>query len=176
MATRRELREAFYSHLETAADGLVPADNIGQEYPNETEDLPTIIHGDNYRPVPMNTKTGAKDKNVDDVNDIVTFIYSVHMQAQFTVVIKAASEGTKEGIYEAVRSYFEEFTLPIRDASEIQSDVWRVEVLDAASRDDEDREPVSRGDALTVNVNYERLYESDEDGIIDVQETFDIEQ
>lgn len=175
MATRRQLREAFYSHLETSASGLLPAENIGQEYPDTTEDLPAIVHGDNYRPVPMNTKTGPKDKNVDDVNDIVTYLYSVPMQAQFTVVIKAASEGTKEDIYESVRSYFEEFTLPIRDASEIQSDAWRVEVLDAASRDDEDREPVSRGDALTVNVNYERIYERDEDGIIDVQETFDVQ-
>lgn len=173
MATRRDVREAFYSHLETASSGLLPAENIGQEYPDTTEDLPAIIHGDNYRVVPMNTKTGPKSKS--SANDIVTYVYSVPMQAQFTVVIKAASEGTKEDIYEAVRSYFEEFTLPIRDSSEIQSDVWRVEVLDASSRDDEDREPVSRGDALTVNVNYERLYERDEAGVIDVQKTFNVQ-
>jgi len=80
----------------------------------------------------------------------------------------------KEDIYEAVRTYFEEFTLPVRDESNIHNDVHRVEVLDVNSQDDEDREPIVRGDSLTVNLGFERIYDRDVEDIEGVQQSFDV--
>lgn len=172
MATRKQIRENFYAELETASDGLVAAENIGQEYPESTEDLPTIVHDDNYRPVPMNTSTGPSD--VDRTGTGVVLYYSIPMEAQFSVLIMSESEVEKEDIYEAVRSHFEDFTVPVRDAEEIQKDVHRVEVLDASSQDDEDREPVARGDALTVSLEYERIVSRDESEVEDIQQEIDV--
>lgn len=173
MATRKQIRENFYAELEAAVDGLVAADNIGQEYPESTEDLPTIVHNDNYRRVPMNNNTGPTD--IDRSGDGVTLYYSLPMEAQFSVLIVAAGELVKEDIYEAVRSHFEEFTVPVRDTSEIHADVHRVEVLDASSRDDEDREPVSRGDSLPISLGYERIVARDESEVENIQMDFDID-
>lgn len=157
MASRRAIREAFYAELETAASGFVPTSNITQEEPNSDEDLPAIVHDDNYRQVPMNRSAAPTD--VTYSNGVVQSItYSRMMQAQFSVTIISDDEQEKEDIYEAVRTYFEPYSTPIKDASSLQTDAHRVEVNDATSRDDPDREPTSRGDSLSINIGFERKY------------------
>jgi hypothetical protein len=172
MATRKDIRENFYAELEAAASGLVAADSISQEYPESAEELPTIVHNDNYRRVPMNNKTGPSD--IDRSGTGVTLYYSLPMEAQFSVLMVAAGELVKEDIYETVRSHFEEFSVPVRSPSEIHGDVHRVEVLDASSRDDEDREPVSRGDSLTISLGYERIVAREEDEVDSIDQNFDV--
>jgi len=174
MATRKDIRESFYAELETAADSLVAAGNISQQYPESEENLPAIVHDDAYRHVPMNNDSAPTDVTYNDDGSVDMYHYSVTMQAQFTVLILSDSEMEKEDIYEAVRTYFEEFTLPVRDESNIHNDVHRVEVLDVNSQDDEDREPIVRGDSLTVNLGFERIYDRDVEDIEDVQQGIDV--
>jgi hypothetical protein len=174
MASRREVREAFYSELETAADGLVPPSNIGQQYPEAAEDLPTIVHNDNYRPVPMNR--GAAPVEVVDNNDgTSTEYYVTMMEAQFTLTVLSESEDTKEDIYEAVRSYFEPFEHPFKDTSDIQEDVHEVGVTDSNSNDQTDREPVARVDTLRINLGFKRLYGDTNDHVTDIEHEVDID-
>jgi hypothetical protein len=171
MATREDIRENVYSELSTAVGGLVPDAHVGQEYPESTEDYPTVVHTDDYRRVPMNTNTGPS--YVDYSGSTVTYTYSLLMEAQFTVLIASQKELEKEQIYRAVRTHFERFETPARDVSDIHADVYRVEVLDSSSRDDEDVQPIARGDSLTLSVRYERLVEREEDAVESIEQSID---
>lgn len=184
MASRRNIREAFYAELETAASGFVPASNIGEEEPDSDEDLPAIVHSDNYRRNPMN-RSAAPTDTTTDTDGTQEEIYSRMMQAQFSVTVVSDDESEKEDIYEAVRTHFEAYTTPVKDASSLQADAHRVEVNDATSRDDPDREPTARGDSLSINVGFQRKYirdvdptttveldvDVDDDGTIDISNT-----
>lgn len=172
MATRRQIREAFYSELETAADGLVGASAIGQEYPNEDEELPTIVHNDNYRDVPMNTNTGIVDTIVG-TDGVEEAIYSQVMEAQFSVLVISDNEQEKEDIYEAVRTHFEEFEYPVKDATSLQSHVNTIRVRDSNSEDSDTRDPPARGDRLAINVQFERFYSDGVTPITEVQHRVD---
>jgi len=160
MATRRDIREAFYADLEMATDGLVPTEDIGQEYPNEGESLPAIVHTDNYRDVPMNTKTGIVDTTTDS-SGVQEEIYSQVMEARFSVLSVSDDEQEKENIYEAVRTHFEEYEFPVKDATDLHADVNTVRVNDSNSEDSEDRDPPARGDRLQISVQFERFYVRD---------------
>ena len=162
MATRRTVREAVYGEFETAVDGLVPADNITQEQPDSTEDLPTVVHNDAYREVPMNNGRGPTGVQATN-GRVQVHEHSKPMEAQFTVLIMSENESVKEDIYEALRTHFEQYETPIVDESDIQPDVFGVEVTDVNSQDNEEREPIARGDSLTINVRFERIYERDVD-------------
>jgi hypothetical protein len=157
MASRRDVRESFYTELESAASANLSADDIGQEYPNNGEQLPRIVHTDRYRE--DNWNTDAAPKKIRDNNDgTYDVVFTQPMEAHFDVLILAASEQTKEDIYENVRSYFEKFQHPRWDASSIHADVHDVSVDGADSADSESRDPPARGDRITVVLGYERFY------------------
>jgi len=172
MATRRQIREPFYAELETAVSGVVPSGNIGQERPNSAEDLPAVVHNDNYREVPMNTNTGPVDTE-EDADGTQAEIFSELMEAQFALTVISDDEQKKEDAYEALRSHFGDFKYPTRDVSEIHPDANRIEVTDASSTDSEDRDPPARGDQLRVNLEFERFYRRDVTPAEEVQQNVD---
>lgn len=168
MATRRAVREAFYSELEQSASPHLDPSDIRQDSP-PSEELPAIVHRDSYRGVPMNR--GAAPVKADrDANGNVTAEYYANIeQAQFSLLIVSENEQTKEDIYEAVKSHFEAFTTLARDASDIHPDAHRVEVSDTNSEDYRERDPVARGDRLTISLNFTRLSKRDVDPMEDVE-------
>lgn len=169
MATRRDIREAFYSDLEEAVDGLVAEENIGQEYPNEDEEMPAVVHRDNYRDVPMNTKTGIAD-TVEDEDGVQEVLYSSLREARFSLLVVSDDEQEKEDIYEALVGYFEDYEYPVKDASDLHEDVNTIRVQDSNSEDTENRDPPARGDRLSVDVQFERFRTLDVDPIKEVEQ------
>lgn len=172
MASRQDIREAVYQQMKTAVDGLVPEAQVTHESTDETEVLPTLVYNDLYRQVPMNNNTGPKD-TVVEANEIVAYIHSRTMEAQFSMTVRAEDELEKEAIYEALRRHFEQYTMPVADESDIQSDVYRVTVTDTTSDDNTEREPVARGDTVTVGVFFERLYERPVDAVDTIEQSVD---
>lgn len=172
MATRREVRESFYSELETAASGHLTADDITQEQPNSREDLPRLVHSDRYRPIPMNRGAAPVDVNEDSVG-VQERLYTKIVQAQFVLNVLSDNEQEVEDIYEAVRSHFDAYTHPFKDASNIQSDIYRVEVQDVNPIDLTDREPPAHGDSLAVNCNFQRFAVEDVDPATDIDHQVD---
>lgn len=168
MATRRNIREAFYSELESAVSGLVDADDIGQENPGERENFPGIAHTDNYRKVPMNRGQGVVDTTTDS-SGVQKEIYSTIIEARFSLVVVSDDEQEREDVYEAMRTHFEEYTHPVKDASDIHSDAFRVEVHDSTSEDSENRDPPVRGDRLAINIQFQRFYTKDVDPMTDIE-------
>ena len=175
MATRRDIREAFYAELDTAAGSLVTSENISQEEPNSEEDLPAIVHDDAYRPVPMNNRSAPTDVTKDNAGVVQSVTFSRTMQARFTLTIQSDDEQEKEDIYEQVRSHFEDYTYSAShfpDPSEIQADMHELDVQDSNSSDLTDREPPARGDVLLVTVGYERTKVGKKESVADGSEDF----
>lgn len=174
MATRKQVRTEFYNHLELAADGLVPADNITEEEPEGEEDHPAVVHNDDYRKVPINdASSGPTEMRYDNNGDLTEVVYSTFHEASFGVAIIDHDESRKESIYEAIRSYFEKYEKRPWDESEIQADVHDVSVLDSTSEDDSDATPNVRGDRLIIRLGFERYHtlsraDGDFDNIQDV--------
>jgi len=170
MATRRDVREAFYAELASAAAGYDVT--VTQEQPNLEEDLPALKHNDLYREVTLN-RGNAPTSVTTDADGEQEYTYSSQMEAQFTLTIVAADEQKKEDLYEQVRSYFEAYTHPIKDASDLQMDVYHIEVGDSEPNDMLERSPRARADTLTVNVFFERMFTEDVDPTTDVVQNVD---
>jgi hypothetical protein len=156
MATRRQIREAFYSELETAATPHISADRITQESPNSAEELPTIVHNDAYREDIYHTGSGPTNVTTDANGNVDSITYKKMMEAVFGLLIQDPDEQAKETLYEAVRSHFERYETPLVDESTIQSDIHDISVTSSISEDQDDREPRVRGDRLQIMVGYKR--------------------
>lgn len=164
MATRRQIREAFYSHLETAVNGLVPPENIGQEEPESDVDYPAVVHRDDYRKVPLNDGSSAPTELVrNDAGEVEKEVYSSYHEASFGVAIRDHDEQRKEGIYEAIRSYFEKYEKRPWPESDIQSDCEWVNVRESNSEDNTDSSPTVRGDRLIIRLGFSRKHEHNVD-------------
>jgi len=181
MADRRDIREAAYSEMEAAVSGItsITAADITQESPESAEDLPRIVHSDDYRKVPMNdASAGPHEVNYDQNGLAAELVYYSMMQAQFGVTVFHENEQEKETIYEALRRHFEKYEHGFWDESSIQPDVHEVDVTDSTSEDDEDREPVARGDRLLVRLGFKRDFRAvredlaDTDGYEEYDDTF----
>lgn len=163
MATRRDIREAFYAELESAAAGHVAADNIRGENPESEEQLPSIVHDDAYRKRPINMASDAPiDVQRDMSGDATAETHGSLHDAQFSLLLWFTDEDAKEDCYEAVRSYFEKYEVSSStwDPADIQSDVKWVRVEDATSQNDEDIDPVRHGDRLLVQLTFLRTYDN----------------
>ncbi|WP_226041172.1 hypothetical protein [Natrinema sp. DC36] len=172
MATRRNIRTAFYDGLEVASNGLVDPDNIGEEEPNEEEDYPAIIHSDDHRKVRMNEGSGAPSDLVRDSNgDVIQEIYTNVHEGSFGVMIQGMDENLREDVYEAVHSYFEKYEHPAWDETDIHTDVKWVKVLDSNSEDNTDGSPTVRGDNLIIRIGYTKEHVKDVESIDSVQRT-----
>lgn len=173
MATRRTIREAFYASIEDAVGDLMDVDNISDEYPSTDEELPTIVHRDDYRDVPINTNTGVVD-HYTETDGTVVDLYSDVMEARFSTLVAAQSETTKEDIYEALRTHFERYEYPTADPRSLHEDISRIWVTDASSEDTETRDPPARGDRLQINFQFERFYTDENTPIETVNAGFDV--
>lgn len=161
MATRRAIREAFYTNLENAVAAHLDPDDINQEQGEQPEDLPSLVHNDDYRKVPMNQGSAAPTEVKRDSNgDATAELYGTMHEAVFSCKVESDDEQIKEDIYEDLRQYFEKYEHPAWDASDIQSDVAWVRVVDSTSEDDPDHEPISRGDRLEIRLTFQRDIEN----------------
>jgi hypothetical protein len=160
MADRRDIREAFYGELETAVSDItdVGPENISQETPDSDEELPAIVHNDDYRPATLNGISGPRDIETDANGNDAAFVFYSMMEAQFGVAVLDPDEQRKESIYEALRRQFERYEHPWWDTTDLHADIHDVTVQDATSDDDDDREPIVRGDRVIVRLGYKRDY------------------
>jgi len=171
MATRRQVREAFYAELETAVDGLVDPTNVTQEGPDGEEDLPAVTHGYQTRDAPLNRETAPIRSSTQ--NGETTYTYVKNIQILFSVTVQSDDAQLEEDIYEAVRTYFEKYDTPVADVTTIQSDVHDIDVTDATTDNDTERGPPLRADRIDIELTYQRFYEDTGDNLTEVDARFD---
>lgn len=169
MATRREIREAFQTHLKQST---TLTDNVGQEQPESEEELPALVYRGSYRKIALNGASGApSDVNTDSNGNVTQEIYETVHEASFGVGVFDVDEQRREDIYEDVRSYFEKYELPAWDVSTIQGDINTIRVLDSDPEDDPDRTPSQRGDRLIIRLQYTRQHIKDVDHVSTVDQS-----
>lgn len=174
MATRRDIRDAFYSELVSAASGThtvtygdgstdtltVSADDVALEGPSDAESYPRVVYNEDYRPIVYNG-AGAGPDNVerDSNGDVTKAQWREYEEALFQINIRAPNEVEKEPIYESIKQAFGKYTKHPWPASDLQSDAIKVDVLDSTSSDVIDVERAIRGDLLEVRIEFYRNYE-----------------
>ena len=159
MATRKDIRVAFYDELETAAPS---AANITQESPNTVETFPTVTHTYRTRADPINRGTAPTSVTRDTAGD-QSYTYSETREIQFTVTVVSDSDMEKEDVYETIKGYFGGYEKNIKDITDIHSDIYRVDVANSSPNNMADRTPRVYGDSLTISLFFERYYEEDVD-------------
>lgn len=174
MATRRNIRDAFFSQLQTAAVGThtvdygaegtdtvtVESDDIGLPGAFDLEDpLPKIVYRETYRNIPYNgAGSGPHFVERDSSGDVLKEIWREYIEAQFIVEVRTDDELQKEVIYETIRGSFGKYQF--RDlanpANDLHKDVFHVEVLDAQDADSPATETPIRGETLEIRLSFHR--------------------
>jgi len=159
MATRKDIRVAFYDELETAAPSET---NITQESPNTVEVFPTIAHTYRTRPDPINRGV-APTSVTTDTDGEQTYTRSETREIQFTATVVSDSDMEKEDVYETLKGYFGGYEKNIKDYTDLHPDIYQIRVSDSNPNNMTDRTPRVYGDSLTISLFFERYYEEDVD-------------
>lgn len=188
MATRADIRDAFYNELVAAAEGThtvtfddgatttveVTADNISLISPEHIEQTPAVIYDDNYRRVSYNDVGSGPDMTVYNNDVTVDYVeWRKYIEAQFIIDVRTANDINKEPIYESIRSEFQKYEFPPWPVTDLHADVTNIDVRDARSLDVSDEEDVSRVDQIEVYVTFYRDFEYDIDNVTQVNRTTD---
>lgn len=187
MATRVQIREAFYDELVAAAGGThsytddggqtqsitVDADDVSLVHP-EDETLPQVVYNDDYRTLTFNGVGNGPDMvEYDASGDVSKLIWREYVEAQFLIEIRTGDELAKEPIYEAVRTAFKKYNYPFAKLSSFHADARDIDVRDAQSTDTGDVEEPIRGDSLEIRVQFHRDYEVTPDVLQTVEHEVD---
>lgn len=187
MATRRDIRDAFYGELVSAAtqthtvtygDGstdtiTVASNNISLTYP-ETESLPQIVYHEDYRKLIFNGVGTAPHNVIRDVDGVVLEErWREYVEAQFIVQVRASNEIEKEPIYEAVRTQFAKYQFDPWNKTDIHDHVIDIDVIDAFSTDTGNVEDRIRGDTLEIRISFYREYVFDTTNIENINTNID---
>jgi len=189
MATRRDIRDAIYSELESAASGTftvtdangntstvsVATDDVALINADEFESLPAVAYDDSYNRRSVNNIGRAPDATETDNSGTLTKeIYCEYRTALVTIYVAASSEIEKEPIYESVHRAFGKYDSGITRASDLHADVEDVQVLDTSSADFSDEDAPIRMDTATVEIDFVRGYEETGDVVESVDQTTDV--
>lgn len=184
MATRGDIRDAFYSELESLAgtydvtdaagnviDSVeVTADDIKLRDPGNLEDPPEIVYYETYAPVTFNGVGGGPDYVVRDSNgDVIEAHYRGYEEAQFVIFVRAPSEPSKEPIYEAVRTAFGKYDDGHITASSFHEEATDITVGETSDADTGDVDAPIRGDQINVTITFFRNYVLDVENIESVE-------
>lgn len=174
MASRRDVRDAFYNELIGAATGTftvtygdgstdtvtLDAGDVALIGPEDEEQYPRVIYDENYRPITYNGAGAGPDNVVRDSNgDVTKAQWREYEEAMFAINVRAKNEIEKEPIYESIKQAFGKYQMHPWPASDLHSDVVKVTVFDSDSSDVIDVERAIRGDLVEVRIEFYRNYE-----------------
>lgn len=182
---RSDIRDAFYRELVgAAATTHSTMDNSGKTVtttldasdvlilsPSAFEDTPCVVYDDSHSRIEMNgVGAGPNTKQVDDATgDTLYETWKEPMRSTFRVTVRAQSELAKEPIYEAVRRAFGNYDTGPLSSRAFDAAVFDITVRDSNTADTAGVEDPIRGDEITVEIDWHRDYELDEDTIETVE-------
>jgi hypothetical protein len=190
MASRRQIKDAFYDALVNAAatthtvtyedqtteDVTVPESRVTRLNPDFTEELPAVAYDSTYITDTYNGVGAAPDNiEYDDNGVIQREEYREYVTGQFNVYVAAYSEVVKEPIYEAIRREFGQYDTSATRTSDFHTDVHKITVTDTSSADAPSEEVAIRGDQLSISVSFYRNYDTIDDVLESVENTTDID-
>lgn len=187
MATRAELRDAFYTKLLECTQSYTVTDpdgstvtidltdsDISLREPETDESLPGVVYHENYtRRYYNDVGSGPDQKRRDSNGDVIEEVWREYVEAQFIIDVRASNEVRKEPIYENIRSTFSKYDFDPWDKTDLHPHVVDIDVLDSTTTDSGDAEDVIRGDQLEVRITFYREYTLDEENIDTINTTVD---
>lgn len=175
-ATRRDVRDAINAELaalagdyvvtyddDTTATVTLAAENIGLTSPSNVEERPAIVYTENYVPRTVNEIGGPSVVNRDTNGDVTSEENHEYRTAIYDIFVVADSEVAKEPIYEALARQFGKFQFVRHHASSLHHAIESIRVDDASSDDYTEEDTAIRGDSVTVEVDFHRVYEQTDD-------------
>jgi len=173
MASKKDIITAVVSTLREATgtyDGYeLTLDEIRPSNPNDIESDMGIVWTDTYTRRNVNGVGNAVKKTYKDTTDTYSVVeketYTEEMTAQFLITLDCPSVR----LYETVHKSFGKYKATSLSPRTFHQDVSRVEVTNVASVDDTDSSNVRRRDQLTVQIDFERLYDEETDTIGEIQ-------
>lgn len=189
MATRRDIRDAFFSELTSAVVGThtvdygsegtdtvtVESDDVGLLGSFDLEDpLPKIIYREAYRALDINGVGSGPHHTVRDQSGAVDKeVWREYIEAQFVIEFRTNDELQKEIIYETARDAFAKYQFGPWPETGVHADVFDVQVLDATDTDDPSAETPVRSETLEIRISFYRNFDLQTDNIEQVNREVD---
>lgn len=188
MATRGDIKDAFYDELVTNVTGTYDITDSGGTVvdtitieeadialinPETSEKNPGIVFDDFYTPITFNGVGGGLYRVEESGGTEDFYEFREYRRGQFDVFVQAPSEAAKEPIYEAMHRTFHTYQFSEWFTSSFQSDVIDIRVESTVGNDAVDAEDIIRGDSMTVLVDYYRTYEFTTDNIDEIVSQID---
>lgn len=190
MASRREIKDAFYDELASAVVGdhtvtyedgttetiTLDSSDVFVVNPDFTEQLPAVAYDREFIPRTVNQIGNAPDDYIFDSNgNLDTEQYREYRTAVFTIFVGAASEVVKEPLYEAVHTAFGKYDTAFTNTGQFHADVDDITVEDTSASDSTDNEVVIRTDTVTVNIDFYRNYDKTGDTVESVESDVNVD-
>lgn len=195
MATRRNIKNAFLSEIESAVDGTTypnggsntfSKDDVYLSGMEDDTAYPRVVYSEFGFPVSYNDGSDAapSEYTKNGSGEVTAEVYYDYAGLRFDVIV-VGSELDKEPIYEAIRERFAQFDT-WRDKTDLHADVQKIDTRGVNSPDDTDTENTTRLDVFSVEVVFKRkvdytgtpirkvqtIGDADNDGTADM-ETYD---
>lgn len=159
MATKNQIRQAFYTALTGAVSGLVPSDNVKLLNQDDGENVPAVVYSVSDSPFAFN-EVGAGPHEVVKQNDVVQYT-EVHeyREAQFFVYIRSDTRTEADSIEDAIHDEFGKYrSRHIAKTEDFHTDAKRIEVNEINDSGDPNAEPSFDGTVMNVFIIFKRVY------------------
>lgn len=181
MATRRAIKDVFYSELNGLAGNYtadygggdtesvtLDADDIGVQRSGDDSSLPSIHYLDNYRRVNWNgAGAGPVAVEYDSNDDVTRSVWREYIEAQFLVHVRGGNDVIIEPIYETVRDHFGKYQFANWSVKSLHADIIRINIEDATSIPVGSSENPEAVENLEVYITFQRDYEITSDGDVE---------
>ena len=177
MASKKDIITAVVNTLREATGTYdeyeLTLDEIRPSNPNGIESDMGIVWTDTYTRRNVNGVGNAVTKTYEDNADTYSVVeketYTEEMTAQFLITLDAPTVSVLDELYETVHKSFGKYKATSLSPRTFHEHVSRVEVTNVASVDDTDSSNVRRRDQVTVQIDFERLYDEETDNINEIQ-------
>lgn len=174
MASRKDIKNAFLSELESSVSGLVPASDVYHARAERDEVKPAVTYDAFGRQVFYNNGSEAAPITYSDDGggNYDGEVYGSWWVLRFDVTVIGDSLLTAEDIYEAVVTHFTEFS-QWRDSTDIHADCIDVSVVSDDGDSDLSTEPLTPVERVGVECEYRREVTRDGEPIDEIHSTVD---
>ncbi len=177
MAEQHKIRFDVYDEFETVLSGVVDSLNITDTMPPSREDLPAVVHSYSVSELEMNRNMAAPTSIERDVDGNATAQRHTQLhRATFEITVAAESKQQESETHRTLKNHFQKYTKQAFDESEINPDVFNIEVSDSNEVNIPDRFPKIYAHEFTLNVDFKRFVDKNVDAIKSTNENVTIEE
>ena len=168
MATRSEIKEALFSELQAAVDGLDISVTRQNPTTLEHEQLPAISYDMQTRPLLINGVGTAPSRVETENGEVQAEYFHEHMEAICSLTTRGRTEDETEDMFNALRTHLQRFNHPVvAGPRDFHEDANLVQLGPNDTADEQASNPLY-GDTLLLTVRFFYDIEYEDDVIEDI--------